>query len=125
MMSRQTKPGVYSIVSAEESGGRPRSPLCLPRWTCYALVAGGVVIVCGLIATLWVWTRFGSAGFTGKSPPEHPRTASLVLGPVLALAGVCGMVVACAVYEVRQRRAARLARTRQEFFDPLSFPEPV
>lgn len=117
----------YWVISDEEDedGAVSSNRRRLPRFTCYTLIIAAAIILCGLLATLWIWTRYGSSGFPHKGGKAsgsdmRPGIASLVLGPAITMVGVVCIIVACVIHEVKQKRENEVQmRMNEILFDPL------
>ena len=135
-MTTRSKLLTYWVVPDEEDQDTPvtsssNSSRFFPKWTCLSLLAASAIVLCGLLATLWVWTRYGTSGFPhlgGKASGSdvRPGLTSLLLGPIVTMVGVVCIIMACIVHEMRQRQEAEhQLRIQQVLFDTTTFGETV
>lgn len=111
----RTKIVTYWILDPEDERRRSTARH-VRKWSKYSAIAALLVAVCGLVATTFVWSKYGLSVWTSESKDgEGGRTPILVLhilGPLFLLVGVVCFVVACVLHEVRGRDNSNLV------FDP-------
>ncbi len=112
----RTKIVTYWVVDPEEQL-RQAARMHVRRWSGYAAAVAALVAVCGLVATTFVWSKYGLSAWehnnnnnsdnsSSSSADPEGRTAIRalhILGPVFLLFGLVGFAVACACHETRGR----------------------
>ena len=110
----RTKVVTYWILDTEDQQ-RQVTRRDVRRWSKCSAIAALFVVICGLVATTFVWSRYGLSIWREDSEEVKGRTAILVLhilGPVFVLTGLLCFVAACVVYEFRGKDNSTLT------FDP-------
>ena len=111
---QRTKVVTYWIIDPEDQK-RQLANRQIRRWSKCSAIAALFITLCGLVATTFVWSRYGLSIWEEDSEKKDGHTAILVLhilGPVFILAGVLCFVVACVFYEYRGKDNSTLT------FDP-------
>ena len=111
---RRTKVVTYWIIDPEDQK-RQLASRHIRRWSKYSAIAALFIALCGLVATTFVWSRYGFSIWEENSKEKREHTAILVLhvlGPVFMVAGALCFVVACVFYEYRGKDNSTLT------FDP-------
>ncbi len=107
-MRNASKSKMVTFWEYDEGDERSRCCRNVSNKTKYSMITAGTLIVCGIITTLWVWSRYGVEGFHSGSAST---TTAILLGPGLCLIGIVSVFTACIIHEVRERR-------RYDFLDP-------
>ena len=110
----RTKVVTYWIIDTEDQQRQVKSHQ-IRRWSKFSAIAALLMVICGLVATTFVWSRYGLSIWKEDSKEIEGRTAILVLhilGPAFVLIGLLCFIVACVVYEFRGKDNSTLT------FDP-------